>query len=397
MKVLIYSHAFYPSVGGVETVSMTLAEGFIANGIECKVVTHSLDDDEPSPPLSMWLSLSASPSPEPSSSSFSPFGFEVVRQPGRARVRELVRWADVVLFNGASMRLQPWVLFARKPFVWVHVGYQVACIDGLGWVDNAPAPLTPMASVRFHARRNGWPSALREALKLGIRRTVARFAVDRHVAITQWMAKALPLPRQVQIYNPFPIAQFAAADTAQPEFDFFYMGRLVQEKGVDVLVRAFAELLRRHGPGPRLLMIGDGTARPAIEQLVAELGVGDAIVFTGRQSGTALVEAVARGGIGIIPSVWYEPMGGVAIELMAAGKCLIVSAQGGLAECVGDAGLSFPNGDHLALADRMQSLLADPARRAALSAVARERAQTFLPERFVAQYIALLQDVVARR
>lgn len=388
MKVLIYSHAFHPSVGGVESVSMTLAQGFVAKGLECKVVTHSLADDAPSPGLSLWPHLAAPSAP-------APLGFEVVRRPGRAQVRELVRWADLVLFNGASMRLQPWVLFARKPFVWVHVGYQAACIDGLGWVDNAPAPLSPMASISFHARRSGWPWALREGLKLWIRRAFAAVAVHRHVAITQWMAQALPLPRQVQIYNPFPIAQFAAADTAQPEFDFFYMGRLVQEKGVDVLVRAFAELLRRHGPGPRLLVIGDGTARPAIEQLVAELGVGDAIVFTGRQSGAALVAWVARGSIGILPSVWYEPMGGVAIELMAAGKCLIVSAKGGLAECVGDAGLSFPNGDHVALADRMQALLDDPARRTALSTAARERAQTFLPERFVAQYIALFQEVVA--
>jgi glycosyltransferase involved in cell wall biosynthesis len=82
---------------------------------------------------------------------------------------------------------------------------------------------------------------------------------------------------------------------------------------------------------------------------------------------------------------------------MAAGKCLIVSAQGGLAECVGDAGLVFPNGDAMALADRMLELLNDPVRRDALAAAARERAPQFLPERFVAQYIALLQDVTARR
>lgn len=376
MKVLLYSHAFHPSVGGVETVSMALAQGFMATGgIECRIVTQS--PAGPGAPMD--------------------YGFEVVRSPGHAQQRELVRWADVVLFNGASLALQPWVMLARKPFVWVHVGYQVGCVDGLGWVDNAQAPLTPLASVRFHARRSGWLTALRQGLKLSVRRAVAHLAVDRHVAITQWMQQALPLPRQVQIYNPFPIEQFAGADTSHPEFDFFYMGRLVQEKGVDVLVRAFAEVLQRHGPGPRLLLIGDGAARPVIEQLVADLGLADAVVFAGRQSGAALVEAVGRGAIGIIPSVWCEPMGGVAIELMAGGKCLIVSARGGLAECVGDAGLSFPNGDHTALADRMQQLLADPARRATLSSIARTRAQEFLPGRFVAQYVGLLQDVVARR
>lgn len=376
MKVLIYSHAFHPSVGGVETVSMTLAQGFLASGgIECRVVTHS----------------------EAGAGAPMDFGFEVIRCPGIARQRALVRWADVVLFNGASLALQPWVLLARKPFVWVHVGYQASCIDGLGWVDNATAPLTPLASVRFHARRSGWPLALRQGLKLWLRRALALHAVDRHVAITQWMQQALPLPRQVQIYNPFPIEQFAGADTPAPEFDFFYLGRLVQEKGVDVLLRAFAEVLRRHGPGPRLLLIGDGAARPATEQLTAELGLSDAVAFAGRQSGPALVAAVGRGDIGILPSVWFEPMGGVAIELMAAGKCLIVSARGGLAECVGDAGLSFPNGDHISLAEHMLALLNDPTRKAALATAARARAQKFLPAPFVAAYVALLRDVAARR
>ncbi|MCU4117727.1 glycosyltransferase family 4 protein [Variovorax sp. N23] len=375
MKVLLYSHAFHPSLGGVETVSMALAQGFIANGVACKVVTQSEADGGAAPG----------------------FGFEVIRRPGRAEARALVQWADVVLFNGASLALQPWVLLQRKPFVWVHVGYQAACIDGLGWVDNAPAPLTPLASVRFHARRSGWGFALREGLKLALRRAVAKRAVHRNVAITRWMDQALPLPRQVQIYNPFPIAQFAGADRPNPEFEFFYMGRMVQEKGVDVLVHAFAEVLRRRGPGPRLLLIGDGGARPDVERIVAEHGIGDAVVFAGKQSGVALVDWVGRGGIGVLPSVWYEPMGGVTIELMAAGKCLIVSAQGGLAECVGDAGLVFPNGDAMALADRMLELLHDPARRDALAAAARERARQFLPERFVAQYIALLRDVIARR
>ena len=121
MKVLLYSHAFHPSLGGVETVSLALAQGFVANGVECKVVTQT-------------------PASPTDSASFS---FDVIRQPGRQRARELVRWADVVLFNGASLALQPWVLLERKPFVWVHVGYQAACIDGLGWVDNARHRFSP--------------------------------------------------------------------------------------------------------------------------------------------------------------------------------------------------------------------------------------------------------------
>ena len=369
MKVLLYSHAFHPSVGGVETVSRSLVDGLLAKGLDCKVVTQT--------PAGTSAGLP----------------FEVVRQPTGQQVRELVRWADVVLFNGASLALQPWVLVYRKPFIWVHVGYQACCIDGAGWVDGAPSPLEPVASFRFHARRSGYMRAAKDGLKLMVRRGIAKFAVTRNVAITQWMDETLPLPRQVQIYNPFPIERFHAADSNVQEYEFFYMGRIVQEKGVDTLVRAFAKVSQRSDRDPRLLIIGDGSARQDIERLVTDLGLSQRVVFAGTQSGQALVDWVAKGMIGVIPSAWYEPMGGVAVELMAAGKSLIVSAMGGLAECVGDAGLVFPNGDDEALALQMLLVLDDPALRKAQAAKARERATSFVPARLVDQYVGLLNEV----
>lgn len=368
MNVLLYSHAFDPSLGGVETVSRTLADGLVARGMACKVITQT---------------------PGPGAD----FPFEVVRQPAGERIRELVRWADVVLFNGASLALQPWVLLSRKPFVWVHVGYQAACIDGAGWVDGARSPLTPWASFVFHARRSGWKGGIKDGLKLLLRRFVATRLVTRNVAITRWMDRRLPLPRQVQIYNPFPIEQFRAADGRPADHDFFYVGRIVQEKGIDTLIRAFAAVVQHSDPAPRLLLIGDGTARDGIESLVDELGLRRHVTFAGKQSGPALIEWVSRGLIGVLPSVWYEPMGGVAIELLAAGKCLIVSEQGGLAECVGDAGLVFPNGDDGELAKRMLELLGDPALQRVLAERARQRARSFAPAPFIDQYVALLKQL----
>lgn len=368
MNVLLYSHVFDPAVGGVETVSRTLAEGFHARGVACRVVTQT---------------------PGPGTA----FPFEVVRQPDPAQIKALVRWADVVLLNGATLSLQPQVLLSRKPFVWVHVGYQAATIDGAGWVDGGRSPLTPWANVVFHARRGGWKNGLKDGLKLLVRRFVARSLVTRNIAITRWMDRALPLPRQVQIYNPFPIDQFRAADGRPTDHDFFYLGRIVQEKGIDTLIRAFATVVQHSTTAPRLLLIGDGTARESIEKLVDELGVRPHLTFAGRQSGAALVDWVARGRIGVLPSIWYEPMGGVAVELLAAGKALIVSEQGGLAECVGDAGLVFPNGDHDALAQRMLQLLADPALQATLAARARQRADAFAPGPLIDQYVALLREL----
>jgi len=228
-----------------------------------------------------------------------------------------------------------------------------------------------------------------------VRRFFARHLVTRNIAITQWMDRLMPLPRQVHIYNPFSIEQFRGADGRPTDHTFFYAGRMVQEKGVDTLIRAFATVVQRSSSEtpPRLLLIGDGSGRPAIEKLVKELGLESSVTFAGKQSGAALVDWVSRGQIGVLPSVWYEPMGGITVELMAAGKCLIVSAEGGLAECAGEAGLTFPNGDHDTLAERMLQLLADPELQRSLSARARERAKKFLPSPFVDQYVALLREL----
>ena len=68
-----------------------------------------------------------------------------------------------------------------------------------------------------------------------------------------------------------------------------------------------------------------------------------------------------KGRVAIVPSRWEEPMGGVALELLASGRRLIVSQSGGLAECVQDVALTFPNGDVEALRRCMERAIFDPA------------------------------------
>jgi hypothetical protein len=120
----------------------------------------------------------------------------------------------VVLFNGASLALQPWMTLYRRPFVWVHVGYQARTIDGADWWNGAPGPMPPWASVRHHAKLN-FKGAVKDGLKLALRRFVAKRLVTRNVAIMKWMEEANPLPHQAHIYDPFPVGRFAARSTSE--------------------------------------------------------------------------------------------------------------------------------------------------------------------------------------
>jgi glycosyltransferase involved in cell wall biosynthesis len=375
MKILLYSKAFHPMVGGIETVTAMMAELFNKLGHECSVITP-VENSEP-----------------------DSFNYEVHRKPGIFKTIKLVFGAQVVISKGASLVMVPYCLLLRRPFVWIHSGYQASCVDGLGWVDGDPAPLTPKASIVFHYRRSGLLYAAVAALKLYIRRFACKHMVSMNVAVSDWVAMRQPFERQVRIYNPFPIYRFTSPSRAsEPKYHFFYLGRLVSEKGVGTLIKALGVLLRRNPDKPlRLLIIGEGSWRGRLEALTAELGLRDNIVFAGRKTGGDLIETIRECEIAVIPSEWEEPMGGVALELLAAGKPVIVSKNGGLAECVGGAALLFDNGDHIMLADCMARLLEDEKLRAALQEKAGEQLKKFDPETLAREYINLFSKVLANQ
>ncbi|HVZ73433.1 MAG TPA: glycosyltransferase family 4 protein [Polyangia bacterium] len=377
MHVLLYSRPFFPATGGIETVSLTLAQQITAAGHRCTVVTET-----PADPAN------------PGAFAFAP-KFEIVRRPSQLARLALVRAADVVHSNGASLALFAHAKLARRPFVWTHAGYQLVSVDGLGWVDGAPAPLHPLASLALHARRSGPRYAAAQALKLGLRNVVGRL-VDKNVAITHWVADRQPLPRQVVIYNPFPLGRFTAAkQRPAPTHDFVYLGRLVSEKGVPTLIEALARVNARPGKRPAtLLLVGDGPERGALEELVRARGLGAHVTFAGMKRDDALVDAVADGAVAVVPSAWEEPMGGVAVELLAAGKPLIVSERGGLAECVGEAAWTFPNGDAPALAERMAAVFDDETLRTSKARFAPDVLARFDEARLTREYLKLYQDLV---
>src|SRR5689334_1851721 len=215
MRILLYSKAFYPMIGGIETVTGMMAELFNKLGHHCEVLTPVVN-------------------PEPDN-----FGYTVHRHSRFRETIKLIREADIVISKGASLALVPYCALLRKPFVWVHSGYQASCVDGLGWVDGEPAPLTPAASIAFHYRRKGLLFAIKSAFKLYVRRFASQHLVAMNVAVSDWVAMRQPFKRQVRIHNPFPIFRFSG-DPPQgtPLFEFLYLGRLVSEKGIGTLIRA---------------------------------------------------------------------------------------------------------------------------------------------------------------
>lgn len=373
VRILLFTKAFYPMVGGIETVTETMAELFNKLGYDCEVLT-TIENPEP-----------------------DIFSYKVHRKPGFLKTIKLIRNADLVVSKGASLALVPYCVLVGKPFVWIHSGYQASCVDGLGWVDGEPAPMTPRASLEFHYKRSGLLFTVVAAFKLFIRRFACKHIVKMNVAVSDWVAMRQPFDKQIRIHNPFPIYRFGeeARARSRAAYQFVYLGRLVSEKGVGTLIRAFG-LVRKQNPGTplKLLIIGEGNWRSHLVDLTEALSLEDHVVFAGRKTGQELIDLLQQGEIAVVPSEWEEPMGGVALELLAAGKPVIVSKNGGLAECVGDAALLFDNGDHVMLADCMTRLLNDQKLRATLLENAKAQVKKFDPERLIRRYIDLFAYVL---
>ncbi len=164
-----------------------------------------------------------------------------------------------------------------------------------------------------------------------------------------------------------------------------FVGALRPIKGVEVLFEAYRRL---HDPPP-LVLIG------TIEADSPDRFPEEAIVLTDVPN-SAVMEAWDRALLGVAPSVWPEPLGLVAVEAIASGTPMIGTVPGGTADVLGDgAGVLVSQGDAGALAEAMQSLLDDPARRERIARAGRARSAAYQADVVLGRYERMLSELVA--
>jgi len=175
------------------------------------------------------------------------------------------------------------------------------------------------------------------------------------------------------------------------------LGRLVPDKGQDDFLRAAATVRRCH-PQALFLLVGAGTAGPALRDLAARLGLGDAVRFLGFRED--IPEITAALDVSVLPSVDCDASSAVLKEALACGVPAVTTDIGGAAEIVrhGDTGLIVPARDPDRLAAAILSLLADPAAARGMGGRGcREMAARFTPDRLTEETLATYRAVLARR
>ncbi len=302
MKILFVSHFFSPSIGGIESISEMLAREFIHAGHEVKLVTDIQCDD----------------------SNKREFPFSVVRKPTFSQLMHLTRWADITFHNNISLRMGWPLLFIRRPWVvthqtWIPKGWDFS--GGLG----------------------------------RIKRFALRWATG--VAISRAIADDIQTPCMV-IHNPYDAETFHTLPAIRKQRDLVFVGRLIHAKGLSTLIAALG-ILRERGIRPGLTIIGLGPDQADFIKHSEALDLGGQVEFVGPKQGKSLAEAVNEHKVMVVPSLWNEPFGIVALEGMACGCIVVGSERGGLKDAIGPGGLTFPNGDERALAACIEKALHD--------------------------------------
>ena len=177
-------------------------------------------------------------------------------------------------------------------------------------------------------------------------------------------------------------------------FEVGYVGRLVPMKGLSDLLEAMSLL-----SSISLTIVGNGPDLPRLKAMAHDRGLDSCVTFHPAVISTEVTNIIAGLDALVLPSRttpwWKEQYGRVLIEAMACGTPVIGSTSGAIPEVIGNAGLIFPEGDSVALAECITTLRADPGLHDRLSRAGCERAKLFSAETFAQRLQGILEEAVS--
>lgn len=301
MRILIYSPQFYPSIGGLETIISTLGHEFTYLGHEVKIVSQTPAVDS------------------------KDFPFEVIRRPSLKKLLKLTHWSDVYFQGCVSLKGLLPLLIIPRPLVVAHHTWYRRCNGSLNWQDH-------------------------------LKNFVTRFATN--IPVSHALAESISAPSTV-IPNSYREDIFYEMPEISRDKDLVFLGRLVSDKGVNLLLDALAQL-KPMGLSLKLTIIGSGPEESKLRQQAQNLEILNQIHFAGVKVEHELARLLNAHQIMVVPSLWDEPFGIVALEGIACGCVIVGSEGGGLKDAIGSCGVTFPNGNVEELTQIIFDLLTHP-------------------------------------
>jgi colanic acid/amylovoran biosynthesis glycosyltransferase len=300
------------------------------------------------------------------------------------------------LYPHMALPMAGWQMASRSiaPYERLLAGRRPALIHAHFGIEGAYAlPLAEKLGVPLVTTFHGFDATLSTAgffaspawawyplLRQGLMRRGNLFLCVSEFIRERLLAQGFP-PEQTHVHYMGVDCDFIASRAPEEEEAvILHVARLVEMKGTEVLIRAFAALAPTH-PQARLVIIGDGALRKRLERQAKESGVAGRVEFLGALPHASVLSWMRRASLLALPSVRtpsgrVEGLGMVVLEAAATGVPAIGSDMGGIRETIvnGETGFLVPERDTAALAARMGELLADKELRRRMGEAARRRA-----------------------
>ncbi len=316
---------------------------------------------------------------------------------GRASFGPTPPGREALFLNGGGSRVTPralWQMLTRDPGPYLRLlgARRPALIHAHFGVDGVQIlPLARRLGVPLVTTFHGFDATLKTQAFLRspawFNYPLFRASLARHGAFflcasefirSKVLAMGFPPERTRTHYLGVDCGAIVPRESGEETQTVLHVARLVEIKGTEILIRAFA-IAARSRPGWRLEIIGDGPLRGRLEALVRDCGVKEAVDFLGVRPHEEVMMRMRRSAMVVLPSIEpkdgrREGLGMVLLEAAAIGLPVIGSRSGGIAEtmCEGESGLLVPPGDPQALATTLATLMDDPTRRLAMGASGRE-------------------------
>lgn len=351
IRVLWWTHEFWPSIGGAEVVEAELARGLNGRGYALSVVSQQSGK-------------------LPAVDDYG--GIPVARFPFHAALEA----RDVAALADLQVRLRGLVREFAPDLVHLHTLAYPAyfCERALADLD------TPLLVTRHEMLYGGWE---RDSVAARLVQRSAWVACCSEAVLDELREVAPGIePRSSVVWNGLAAPPGEPSPVPKGTPLLLCVGRLTEAKGFDLAIAALPRIRARH-PGVRLVIVGDGPARDALGLEAARLGLDDAVELAGWVAPSQVPTTLERATVVIVPTRGPEAFGLVALQAGQVGRPVVAARRGGLPEVIrdGTTGTLFEPGDPDALASAVIELLDDPERLRRLGRAAR----TFVRERFSAQ------------
>ena len=289
-----------------------------------------------------------------------------------ARIRDLVRSvkADVVHAHGYKADLYAWAALRTRTIPLVSTCHT--------WYDNSTLLRAYGALDRYILQRFAAVIAVSDEVR---QRLLSSGVAPERVTL---------IPNGIETR---PFSSISPKPAPAAPLLVGLVGRLSQEKGVDLFVRAAAHLLKDH-PETRFQIIGDGPDRPALEHLITNLGLATRVTLLGRREN--MPEVYASLDI-LVSASRQEGFPITLLEAMASALPILATSVGEVPSLIhpGETGLLVPPNDVDALVSGLRTLIADASLRCQLGANARRLVQSeFSASRMTALYRRVYTDVL---